>query len=323
MQSYAFKYGGITYCVDYYVELLGIISILCEDQDAICDAGAIRCNQKYVAEAKEYFANAEYAPLTSLLELFSDEYNFNYDAPIQLMLMLSNGCHINKNALFYERKVIPDELFSKFLHMLLEFERTSRYNEFYKSHFEMFEIIIKNFISDYSRYNSHEYLLKTFKYNPDCEYCINFMLGITNANYGANIDNRIYCNIRPYHKTRYTNLPDYSYEPDYFATLVLHEFAHSFVNPAVAQYRSQIQTIEINKYRSDLSELTYGESIETLINETIIRAVECMYIKEKFPHYFNDYISEYENDGFVRIKEVIFILEDNFDTARVIELFKS
>lgn len=39
-KSVEINHRGMTFSVEYAIELLGVISILCGDQDAICDAGA-------------------------------------------------------------------------------------------------------------------------------------------------------------------------------------------------------------------------------------------------------------------------------------------
>lgn len=41
---------NITFEVNYYTELLGVIGVLSNNQDAICDAGFIRCNELYHQE---------------------------------------------------------------------------------------------------------------------------------------------------------------------------------------------------------------------------------------------------------------------------------
>ncbi len=321
MKNFVIQKGPITFCVDYYVELLGVLFILCDDQEAIQEAGCVRCNEQYVEEVRKYFKNTGYEKLTSTLALFSDKYYFNYDAPVALMLMLSGGYPIDKEALFKEREVIPDCLFDAFIRDLLIFEKASNFNAFYTQHFPMYETIIRHFIEDYDNYNSHDYLLSYLKIQPDCQFCINFMLGITNGNFGVSVGNQIYANIMPYRKSRYAPLPDYSYEPIYYSTLILHEFAHSFINPLTASYADRINKIDIAKYAQQLDEFCYGDSLETLINETIIRALECMYVREYFEKWYEPYIQEYEEEGYLKIRDTIDCLDSGTDFDSLIALF--
>ena len=46
-KSVEINHRGMTFSVEYATELLGVISILCGDQDAICDAGAEWGNGEY------------------------------------------------------------------------------------------------------------------------------------------------------------------------------------------------------------------------------------------------------------------------------------
>ncbi len=320
--SYSIEQNGLHFTVDYYVELLGVLYILCQDQDAVCEAGCPQCNEEYVAEVREFFKDANYSHLTKTLERFSDEYWFNYDAPVRLMLMLSNGYPIDKESLFHERKYIPDDLFDAFLADLAQFENESDFASFYAAHLPMYETIAAHFTADYQRYNSHAFLLFYLQIDPTHEYYINFMVGITNANYGATVGNRVYCNICPYHETRYGPLPDYSYHPIYYSPLVLHEFAHSFVNSAVAQHRSLIQKIDAEKYREDLEQGCYGDSIETLINETIIRALECLYVREQFPEKYEVYVTYNVDEGYSNLRSTIRLLTSPVDFERIIRAFQ-
>lgn len=97
------KYN-ITFEVNYYTELLGVIGVLSDNQDAICDAGVIRCNEWYHQEILNYFSKFKDHKAIILLEIFSDEYNFNYDAPVELVFRLANNLIINKDELCRARK---------------------------------------------------------------------------------------------------------------------------------------------------------------------------------------------------------------------------
>ncbi len=324
MQNYTINKYGINFCVDYYVELLGVISILCEDQEAIFEAGEIRCNEKYVNEVKEYFRNTDYKRITKTLEMLSDEYLFNCDAPVWVMLKLSNNSEItkiDKDELFRDRKEIPDEVFDDFINEIKTFEIESNFKEFYNAHLDIYGKIINNYLRDYEKYEALEFLLGFLNEEPTNEYYINFMLGITNGNYGATIDNKVYSNNRPYYKTRYNDLPDYSFDDIYSSTLIAHEFAHSFINVLVAKYREEIRKIDIKKYEKELKELCYGDSIETLIDEHIIRAIECLYVKTKFSKVYDKYVEYNIEDGYTKLEEVIEVISSKFNMHEIIELF--
>lgn len=99
-------------------------------------------------------------------------------------------------------------------------------------------------------------------------------------------------------------MPDFSYSPIYWTTLIVHEFAHSFVNPISARNSERVAEINTDSYRETLHELMYGDSMETYINETIIRAIECLYVRKYFAEQHDGYVKDYVDEGFGKISEV-------------------
>lgn len=234
--SVEIRHNGIMFSVEYATELLGVISILCEDQDAVCDAGLERCNAEYRNDVLAFFSDWKGAEVTKLLERFSDDYNFNYDAPVDLFIQLKHGVHPDIESLCRHRKPIPTALFDHFLKLVRQFEAESNFESFYEKHRQYYEQIIEHFITDYNLFCPLDYLVDYWGNAKANHYHINLMLGITNSNYGVTVGNHLYANLRPYGKTRFAPMPDYSYSPIYWTTLIVHEFAHSFVNPICAEY---------------------------------------------------------------------------------------
>ena len=60
----------------------------------------------------------------------------------------------------------------------------------------------------------------------------------------------------------------------------------------------------MDSYRETLHELMYGDSMETYINETIIRAIECLYVSKYFAEQHDGYVKDYVDEGFCKISEV-------------------
>lgn len=293
---------GVTFTVDPATELLGVLSILCENQDAVCDAGRERCNKQYRDEVLSFFAPFRGCTVTKQLETFSDRYNFNYDAPVALFLHLFHGMPVNREELFRFRKPIPDEAFDAFIQSAYRFRRESCFDAFYDSHQAMYEQLLHHFIADYDQYDPLGFLQNYLKTPPDHDYCINLMTGVTNSNYGVALGNTLCTNICPNHRTRYAPLPDFSFQPIYWTTLIVHEFAHPFVNPIVYQHTAAVSTIDKAPYHTLLQELMYGDSMETYIAETLIRAIECLYVQKVFPDKHEDYLQEYMDEAYIHIR---------------------
>lgn len=309
---------GIHFTVSYATELLGVMSILCNDQDAVCDAGAELCNAEYRNEILCFFSDWKVSEVTKLLERFSDEYNFNYDAPVDLMLQLQAGVSLDMNRLLLHRKPIPQAQFDHFVDLIFRFEAESRFREFYDAHRPYYEDCIRRFIADYDAYAPLNYLTNYLNMTSGPSFHINLMLGITNSNYGVTVGNDLYANLCPYHKTRFASMPDYSCSPIYWTTLIVHEFAHGFVNPVTARHRQRIGHIDPAPYREIMKEMMYGESLETYINETIIRALECQYVARNFPSSYEEYVRDYEDMGFFLIRQVIDMIQPGFLTGNAL-----
>lgn len=297
-------HNGITFTVAYATELLGVISILCEDQEAICDAGAEWGNGPYRNEVLSRFSAWRGSEVTKMLEKLSDDYNFNYDAPVELFLQRTHGIPLDLDALCRHRKEIPQPRMDRFLHLVSRFEEESGFQAFYDAHRQQYEAVIRHFITDYDLFRPLDFLTDYLEIASENNYCVNFMMGITNSNYGVTVGKHIYANLCPEPGDRFSPLPDYSGSTIYWTTLIVHEFAHSFINPAVAKYSDRIRRIDLAPYRDILKEMMYGESLETYIIETIIRAIECLYVERRFPAAHEEYVQVYEQEGFVRIRQI-------------------
>lgn len=322
-QSVEFWENGLSFSVEYATELLGAVSILCANQEAICDAGLPQCNEEYREEILDTFRSWQGSELTRMLEVFSDQYHFNYDAPVELVLCLKHNLPIDRAALFLHRKPIPPELFDRFLAEFRRFEQETDFAAFYASRANYYETLLHHFMEDYRQYDPLAYLTDFLKIPPGKNFHINLMAGITNSNYGVTVGNDLYANLCPYDRTRYGTMPDYSYDLIYWTTLIVHEFAHAFINPYTAAYRDLIAQKDISPYSALLRELEYGNSLETYINETVIRAIECLYVNQHFPARHDALLREYVDEGYHKIPQVEELLRHGLKTnyLKILSIF--
>lgn len=303
-KSVEIYHRGMIFSVEYATELLGVISILCENQDAICDAGAEWGNSEYRNEVLAHFDAWKGCEVTKILETLSDDYNFNFDAPVDLFLQRKHGVEPDLEVLCRHRKPIPPELFSHFLDLVDRFEMQSGFSEFYEAHRAYYEVTLRRFIEDYDAFQPLDFLTEYLAVATEKRYHVNLMLGITNSNYGVTVGEDLYANCCPNGKSRFMPMPDFSNSPIYWTTLIVHEFAHSFVNPISARNTERIAEIDLASYRDTLHQMMYGDSMETYINETIIRAIECLYMRRYFSDQHDAYVKDYADEGFCKIREV-------------------
>lgn len=303
-KSVAINHRGMTFSVEYATELLGVISILCSNQDAICDAGAEWGNGEYRNEVLTRFDAWRGCEVTKFLETLSDDYNFNFDAPVDLFLQRKHGLEPDLEALCRHRKPVPPELFRHFLTLVDQFEAQSNFAAFYEAHRPYYETVLHRFMEDYDAFQPLDFLTEYLGGAIEKRYHVNLMLGVTNSNYGVTVGEDLYANCCPNGKSRFAPMPDFSCSPIYWTTLIVHEFAHSFVNPISARNSTRIAEINVDSYIDTLHELMYGDSMETYINETIIRAIECLYVRQYFAEQHDGYVKDYEDEGFGKIREV-------------------
>lgn len=322
-ESIELRENDLTFSVEYAAELLGAAYMLCPDQDAVCEAGLPRCNEEYRDQLLTALRPWQGSRLTQLLELFSDRYNFNYDAPVALALHLRHGLPIDREALFLHRKPIPAALFDEFLAEFSRFDQESGFAALYSGRAAYYQALLQHFMADYRQYDPLAYLTGLFPPPPRTRFHINLMAGITNSNYGVTAGDHIYANLCPDGRTRYGDMPDYSHDLIYWTTLIVHEFAHAFVNPLTAACRDIIARKDLAPYAALLRALEYGTSLETYINETVIRAIECRYVSGFFPAQHDALLGEYVQEGYDKIPQVEALLADGPGTLypRVLDLF--
>lgn len=74
----------------------------------ICDARVVRCNKNYHQDVLVYFNGFKDCKVVKILEDLSENYNLNYDAPVELLLRIGDNLLINKDKLCNDRKFIED-----------------------------------------------------------------------------------------------------------------------------------------------------------------------------------------------------------------------
>lgn len=223
---------------------------------------------------------------------------------MDLFLQRKHGVEPDLEVLCRYRKPIPPELFSHFLDLVDRFEMQSGFSEFYEAHRVYYEVTLRRFIEDYDAFQPLDFLTEYLAVDTERRYHVNLMLGITNSNYGVTVGENLYANCCPNGKSRFMPMPDFSNSPIYWTTLIVHEFAHSFVNPISERNMERIAEIDLASYCDTLHQMMYGDSMETYINETIIRAIECLYVCRYFADQYDAYVKDYVDEGFCKIREV-------------------
>lgn len=303
MESVTIIKNKVNYTVNYWTELLGVMYIINEDESVKKHGGSERCNKVYRDEVLACFSKYNNHNAVKTLSKLSKEYYFNFDAPVLLFLQLSSD-KVCRRSVCKGRRMIERSLFNEFISSVKDFEKETNFEDFYKKHINFYNDCLNEFINDLERFEPIDYLFNVLNVKNRKSLTINLMCGVTSSNYGVFVKNKMYANIRPYYKSKSEERPCFSFKPIYFTTLVLHEFAHSFINDWVEESIKNVD-IDVKKYKKILKNFNYGECMYVYIAETIIRAIECLYVLKEFNYGFESYVSEYENEGFVLIRKVI------------------
>ncbi|MFC1726105.1 DUF4932 domain-containing protein [candidate division KSB1 bacterium] len=224
-------------------------------------------------------------------------------------IMLIEIRRITKN------KISPEVFLDNYFEQIRDFfKQTSfleffeKYSDFYDSHVEQVKEKIKN-------YKVTENLNSFFGYEPDKYYVVITAAAPTGFNFGGQLalngEKEFYCFKGP----DLSNSGDGSYtfsDNELLENIVLHEFAHSFIKPAV--YRKPRDTYNyryLYEYiKPNMERLLYPHWISA-IEEHFVRAFEIVYYNTtERQDYARRLIKNYETQGFRLIYFIHDILKD-------------
>ena len=288
-------------CVNPFLECLGVVFVLAD-----FNLNKTRTNKKYMEKINATFSNYKKHDLISEFKELLKIPSFKYDAPIKMIL-----------AMFYNTKPSLELLqranltYTDYQKLKIAFE-----NFYNKIGFEIFFEDNKNyyikcaiqFEKDIEKFSPEKFLFDFLGLSAD-NLNVLLMFGVTTSNYGICVDGQLFCCVRPYKESRFNDEIDFCYDLPYMTTLILHEFAHSFINPITNEFATTIDTLDNGIFAEIFARNPYGDHKETAINETIIRTIECLYLKNNFKQAYSQIKDEYIQDGFVLIPQLETVFE--------------
>lgn len=299
----------ISYQVHPYTELFGIMAILADDNELYKNAGSEYYNSNYRNEILEWFFPFKDHKAVLLLTKHTSYYSFNYDAPCALFLELGDNNERFSDYVYKERLPIPAIEFYQFSKAITNFIVDSNFEEFYKANENRYRKSLELFIEKTRDYSPEDYLFQFIGHKSD-KLAVNLMHSVCSSHYGLSTEKHLYVCAMPNGGSSLPGEPDFAFNLPDITSLILHEFAHSFINPLTEKHEDIVEKIDIKIFEASLSSNPYGDDINTAINETIIRSIECLYIKETFPEIYKDFIQSNIKSGHTLIPETISILEE-------------
>jgi len=301
------EFNGLKVLVNPYVELLGVIFVLADFEN-----NKIRNNEEYLSLIKkEFFIYKNNELVLKFKELLKNG-SFKYDAPLEMVLRFVNNENPTKELL--QRANINKKEFEKLKIQFFEFYQEVNFQSFIEKNKSEYILNIDRFIERLKSNSPHEFLFD-FLGMKNNNLNVVLMHSVTTSNYGIMSGGQLYCLVRPYYKTRFNSF-DFAYDLPYVTSLLLHEFAHSFINPLTDKFLLDKTKINKRKLEPVMNEHPYGSDYIVAIYETIIRTIECLYIKRFFVDNYSEFKQEYIDEGFTLIEDLSEFFEKYLKTRR-------
>lgn len=288
----------------YETELIGVVAILSQSKYI-----EERNNAKYRNDVFSYFESFLGHKAVLTYRILEERCMFIYDKPLMFILDIKDDKHCSDLLKSY----VGDNIlhYDSFYKDLVRFEEESNFKEFYINHLSEYKKSVVEFSETVPLKRCVDFLTNVTKEDLKKDLCVNLMFSITSANYGWQTSKKCYCNVRPYNKSKNVGYPCFAYDSIYAETLIVHEFGHSIINPITSKFVDKIKTLSSKNFK-ECWEYNVYEDKQTVINENIIRAIECLYVKKY--HSIDavaKLINEYYGDGFLYIKAIMNLIEEN------------
>lgn len=261
--------NGITIEVNYYLELMGLLITL-SDEDKLYPRLFMfdDNNSSYVQKIKNRFGYLKEHKVVLKFIYLKEKYFLHYDKPIELALGIDDNFAFKKGSNY---KFKDNEEIKDFLRELKDFSEEIGFEDFYLENKDIYLKWIDSMVSTYEDNNILDvianYCGEEYK---NYQFYTNLIPFETNGGYGVLLDKEAHNCILALSKTVDNNL---FYLDNHLALLPLsiHEYLHSIINPITSKYKVFTgesayiydKDNEIKSYRSD----------DTMANETIIRAM--------------------------------------------------
>lgn len=251
--------------------------------------------------AQNFFANSNYNYVVSLFEKLVNVYDMDFDAPVALFLQFSEDMtsyHLEDYP--YISRLNQNPLVVELMDAAIKFYDESNFEEYFQSNQKYYNEILDK---DCSLHLMHitDVMKQIYgdafeKYN----FSINITSATTNGGYCVTIGDHVICSSGLLDGTIYL-----------YDSMILHEFSHHFINPLTVQYMKDEDKLDPSLFADimDNVEKQGYRTNDTIINEYIIRAIECCFCELKALTYFNEHIQFNLLQGFKDIEYVYYLVK--------------
>lgn len=303
--------------VDERVELLSIVFRLAD-----CDEYTSTKNKEYVDRIQSHFTPFKDHKLIKYTQKIR-KYGIGYDAVMQMAIHIGVSPEFKPLKEFNE--TIPEQRWGEkrakqFLELLRDFYTYARCKDFFEQEKGYYSEIVEAFMPVYDQLELDWYS-EFYGAEPTEKFIKIIAPGIGGNNYGphltkANGEKEIYAILGVWEKDQND---ENIFSIDEYFPILLHEFNHSFVNPVMGEFRSELEASGKSLFElvsQEMRNQAYGDW-EVMLMESVVRAAVIQYMKEN--HYDDESIEEelqYQfYRGFIWIEDLVSSL-DSFQKNR-------
>lgn len=303
--------------VDKRVELLSIVFKLAGNKEynevAITD---------YADKVDKYFNQFNNHDVVVFAKELRQEKGISYDAVVSMAIVLDDDL----NPLIDFSQTLPEKRWSKddatkFVKLLKDFYKVTKCEKFFLECEPFFEKVEKSFSNVYDKLDLKWYQT-FFGTNAEEDFNLFVSLGCGNHNYGPsyslpNKKKKVFSVMGTW-RTDEAGLPIYK-EAEYLP-VIIHEFAHSFVNPLNEKHNAEFKESGTTIYKAVEYEMSrqqaYGNWL-TMLNEALVRASVIKYFIDhsESETKIQMMLNNESNKGFIWIKGLVAELK-KYDNSR-------
>lgn len=265
--------------VDERVELLSIVFRM-----AGANSYSNTVIQTYSTDINNYFDKYKNDELILYTRNLIHKKGIGENAPVSLALHIN----IQNGTILLNQKLSNQGIdkrwgnsIAEFISLLNLFYTKTNFSQFYAGHASLYDAAEKSF--EQSNCNVDKNFFNTFFGEPKGDFEIILMLAVERANYGVTVKDlsgqeKIFSLICPW-ETDSLGVP--KYDPETEIPITIHEYCHSYCNPLIDAYYTQLENSANKSFklvRRQMEYQSYGEPI-IMLDESFVRASTIMYLK--------------------------------------------
>lgn len=301
--------------VNENVELMSILSRMSGFPEYHMDMAG-----QYIKDMDSYFKDNTDHPAVQYMKGLRNKYGISFDAVMSMAIHLENRngtlSLIEEDIPTLEKrwKEVDKE---EFLSYLNSFYKDTKFNEFFKSHKDLYEKGLKSYQENVINHFDIDWYADFYGNEPQETFSV--IIGFCNGggNYGVNRQitgkmKEAFAIVGYYVDKEDTPM----YSKEYLPTLI-HEFNHSFINHFLDEnkYPDNVKELEpaatelFKSSQWSMSKQAYG-NWKTMINESLVRAAVICYMldKEYKPEEIRNELSEQMQRNFRWMPELVSLL---------------